>query len=113
MVSRHGAPLLRALRADSFLARLRGLHAVAPLGPGDALLISPCRAVQTWRMDYAVDVVFLDEGGNVLALHPRQRGTVAICWGAQVAIEMAAGTAERLGLGVGQTLTISRQVRAS
>jgi|GEM_PF-887128 len=106
-VSRHGVPLLRALQAESFLARLQGLHALPPLGPSHALLIRPCSAVQTWRMGYPIDVVFLDAHGRVLRLCRAQRGTVRLCRAACMVMEVACGTADRLGLGVGQTLVLT------
>jgi len=112
VVSRLGAPLLQGLEAATFMTRLRGLHALPPPGPGDALLIRPCRAVQTWRMRYPIDVIFLDDGGTVLKLCRGVQGSVAICRGSVMVIETASGTAARLGLRRGQTLTVGTGERA-
>ena len=102
---RAGAPVLRAREADTFGARLFGLLALPPLARDEALLIRPCSSVHTFGMGYAIDIAFVDRAGTILrvvTLGPR-RG--ALCRGAHAAVEMAAGTAARLGLGPGQRLT--------
>ena len=106
-ITRLGAPLLRARDACTFCRRLRGLHAMPPLGPTDALVIRPCRAVQTYRMPHAIDLVFLDGEGRVLRTETVDPGRVRVCPGARVAIEMASGTAARLGLAPGHVLRSS------
>ncbi len=95
---------LHVREAATFLKRLRGLHALPPLGPNDALLIRPCRAVQTWRMRYAIDVVFLDTNCHILRVCPTVIGRSVSRKGAHAVLEMAAGAAERLELTVGQHL---------
>ena len=106
-VSRLGAPLLRARDARTFASRLRGLHATPPLGPTDALIIRPCRAIQTYRMPYAIDVAFLDRRGTVLRVENVPPGRMRVCVGARVALEMASGTAARLSLAPGHVLSPS------
>ncbi|MCP3936905.1 MAG: DUF192 domain-containing protein [Actinomycetia bacterium] len=70
-----------------------------------ALLIRPARSVHTFGMRFALDVAIVDEEGTVVALfamkqrrvsRPRRRG-VAI-------VEASAGSFERWGLRVGDTL---------
>ena len=107
VLSRLGAPLLRAHDACTFLKRLRGLHGVPPLGPSEALLLRPCRAVQTFGMPGPIDVAFLDAGGVVLKVITLPPGKMSSCAGASSVVEMAEGTAARLQLGVGQTLSRS------
>ena len=106
-ISRCGAPLLRAREASTFLSRLRGLHATGPLGPHDALIIRPCRAVHTYRLGYPIDVVFLDSYGAIIEIKTLSVGCVAWCRRARVVIEMAAGTGARLRFGPGQVLVSS------
>ena len=103
-ISRLGAPLLHAHEARTFRARLRGLHALPPLGPTDALVIRPCRAIHTFRMARAIDVAFLDREGAILRVETVPPGSARLCVSARVVIEMASGTAARLGLGPGQVL---------
>ena len=105
-VFRDGTPLLEARIADTFVARLRGLHALPPLGPLQALIIRPCDAVQTWTMRAPIDVAFLDREGRVLTrvgLPPRR---LFRCGGAYAAMEMAEGTIARLGLRNGERLDV-------
>lgn len=99
---RLSAPLLYAYDACTFFRRLRGLHGVPPLGPTDALIIRPCKAIHTFGLDKPIDVIFLNREGIILKLstvNPRQ---TMVCLRGAVAVEMAAGTAQRINLDVGQ-----------
>jgi uncharacterized membrane protein (UPF0127 family) len=63
-----GRPLAtRVGVADSPWRRLRGLIGRAPLHPGEGLLIEPCSGIHTFFMGFAIDVVFLDAAGYVVA----------------------------------------------
>ncbi len=99
----HGCLHLRI--AASFAQRACGLLWCAPLRDGDALLIPGCHAVHTCGMRYAIDVVFLDASGCVLAvvagLAPWR--CAARCRAAAV-LELAAGSAARFGLVPGARL---------
>jgi len=53
--------------AETFGARLRGLMLRPPLAPGAGLLIRPCSGIHTCFMRGAIDVVFLDDAGAVVA----------------------------------------------
>lgn len=101
---RLGAPLLKAHVANTFLKRLRGLHRIPTLGPHDALVIQPCQAVHTFRLRVAIDVVYLDRRGGVIKVARVAPGRVDWCVGSNIVVEMAAGTAARLDLGVGHVL---------
>ena len=99
---RLGAPLLYAYDASSFQQRLRGLHGVPPLGPTDALIIRPCKAIHTYGLNSPIDVIFLNKKGIILKLSTVGARSFMFCWRARLAVEMAHGTANRLGLRVGQ-----------
>ena len=99
---RLSAPLLYAYDACTFFRRLRGLHGVPPLGPTDALIIRPCKAIHTFGMDKPIDVMFLDGNGIILMLATVNPKRAMMCLKSAVAVEMAAGTATRINLGVGQ-----------
>lgn len=99
---RLGAPLLYAYDACTFLRRLRGLHAVPPLGLTDALIIRPCKAIHTYGLDRTIDVIFMDRSGKILKVDSIAPQKLMFCWRASVAVEMRHGTAARLGLKVGQ-----------
>ncbi|MGQ7848677.1 DUF192 domain-containing protein [Granulosicoccus sp. 3-233] len=105
---RLSAPLLYAYDACTFLRRLRGLHGVPPLGPTDALIIRPCKAIHTFGLSERIDVIFMNRYGVILKLATVSPRRAMWCWKASVVVEMAHGTASRIGLGVGQTFVPSR-----
>lgn len=87
-----GWPELRLALARTMSSRLRGLLGQPSLASDEGLCLMPCAAVHTFGMRYAIDVVFLDDGGHVekcvMHLAPSR---VAVCWGATYAVELAAG----------------------
>lgn len=92
-------PIVRVSRCAGLLARARGLIGRAAPGPGEGLLLAPCRRVHSFFMGYAIDVVSLDRHGRVTRverLAPWRVGGVArhTC----AVLELRAGEAERLGL---------------
>lgn len=94
---------LRLRMARSFFARLIGLLGSSALLPDEGLWIEPCSSVHTFGMRYDIDVVFLDRSHTIIDVvehlppcHCRWRR------GAQVAIELAAGTAGLRNIHVGQ-----------
>jgi uncharacterized protein len=63
----------------------------------------------------ALDVVYLDAGGQVVSIHPLEpldESTVASAGPAMYAIELNQGTAQRLGLKAGDKLTVPPGLRA-
>lgn len=92
--------------AWSFWSRCRGLlgHPAPPAGMG--LLIPLCHSVHTIGMRYAIDVVFMDNGNTIRAIHRGVRpGRLRVaCRHAAHTIELAAGEAAALGLRVGDRL---------
>ena len=98
----------RCLVADSPWARMRGLLGRRGLESGEGLLLRPTGSVHTFFMRFPIDVVFLSRDGEVLriaqALSPwRTAGARR----AKVALELAAGDAERRGIRVGSRLDLS------
>jgi len=85
--------------ARSFLQRACGLLGRTALHADEALLIRPCASIHTFGMRFAIDVVFIDPQGRVLALREALRPwRVAHCRGAAAVLEMAPGAARRAGL---------------
>ena len=77
--------------------RLLGLMGLPALPPGSALLLPGCDSVHTLWMRMAIDVVFLDARGRVLAVRrslPPWR--VTCCRGAAAVLEFPAGGADAL-----------------
>jgi uncharacterized protein len=94
-------------------ARAVGLLSRTGLEPGEALWIVPSRGVHTWGMRFAIDVLALDEEGNVIDcvsnLRPwrvrlPRRGTAGV-------LELPAGTlaASRTNMGHKIVLELSGQ----
>jgi uncharacterized membrane protein (UPF0127 family) len=52
--------------AATHAARAVGLLSRSSLDPGEALWIVPSRGVHTWGMRFTIDVLALDEAGNVV-----------------------------------------------
>lgn len=84
----------RLQEATTFLRRFRGLMLTQSLPSDQALLIRPCRSVHTFFMRYAIDVLYLDEAGNIVGtdelLAPGRIGTRYA--GARSVVELPAGT---------------------
>lgn len=79
-------------KATGFWSRLRGLHAGPVLPWHTGLHLSPCRAIHTFGMTYAIDVVFLDAYGKPLKqISNLAPGRVACCLRAASAVELPAG----------------------
>ncbi len=55
--------------ADDFRSRTFGLLGAKPPEPGEGLLLIPCRAIHMLGMRFPLDVLFLDERGEVLSAH--------------------------------------------
>lgn len=107
VISREGETLLFACDANNFFKRLRGLHGMMPLGPQDALIIRPCKAIHTWRMPATIDVAFISESGLILKCLTVPPGRWSGCRGAKSVVEMAKGTIGRLDLKAGDQLSAS------
>ncbi len=106
-VSLNGRPLCRALNANRFFTRLRGLIG-RKLGEGGGLLLTPCDQVHTFMMGYAIDVVYLDKAGAVLRVDdcvPRGK-CLRGCKGAHRVLELRAGAARAGGVTSGSRLTV-------
>ena len=101
--------------ADTRAARAVGLLSRTGLEPGEALWIVPRRGVHTWGMRFAIDVLALDEAGNVIdcvsnlkpwRLRLPRRGTAGV-------LELPAGTLAASGTAVGhQVLLEMAETRA-
>ena len=105
----------RLRSADTHWTRLRGLLGTSGLAPGDGLWIRPCRQVHMFGMRYPIDVVFLDDGLDVVhtipalapwAVSPRVDGATSV-------IELPAGTLARIGVGPGARLVIANGASAA
>lgn len=89
-------PGLNLKVANVFRSRLLGVHAFGGLRGNEGLLIIPCRAVHTFFLRQALDIVFLDSEERLLrcALAVRPRRVVFERRAAMV-VELPAGYCRR------------------
>ncbi|NHZ35294.1 DUF192 domain-containing protein [Massilia rubra] len=96
---------IRISVAYSFGARLVGLLGRRALAPDEGLLLAPCSNIHTLFMRFAIDVVFLDSEGLILAIHRDVKPwRVRAARRAYACLELAGGGALRAGLAVDQRL---------
>jgi uncharacterized membrane protein (UPF0127 family) len=96
---------MRVVLAQRFWARLVGLLGRRAMAPDEALLLAPCNNIHTFFMRFAIDVVFIDKHGAVLAIVPALAPwRIAAARRAHACLELAAGGARRFGLEVGQSM---------
>lgn len=97
--------------ADRFFTRLRGLTFYNSFpGDFDALVISPCNAVHTFFMRFAIDVIFVDRELNVIqCLEKMERGKVSpVVKGAVYAVEVPAGVVAASKTEAGHRLSLGK-----
>ncbi|HAP25990.1 MAG TPA: hypothetical protein DCR74_10265 [Achromobacter sp.] len=93
---------LRLLTVSRWWGRMCGLLGRAPPGPRAGVLLTPCAAVHTFWMRYAIDVAFIGRNGQVVGLRRALAPwRVALCLRAVAVVEMRAGVidAEHGGIG--------------
>jgi uncharacterized membrane protein (UPF0127 family) len=89
-------------------SRRRGLLGRDALGPSAGLMLTPCAAVHTAFMRFAIDVAFLDRNGYAVKLVSDVgpwRMTAAM--GARTVVELPAGSLRRHGVAVGDRLYVA------
>ena len=95
----------RCAVARSWPQRLRGLLGTPAPAPGEGLLLPRCASVHTVGMRHAIEVVFLDGDGGILAVVPELRpGRAAGRRRARAVVEAAPGSCGRARIGPGDRL---------
>lgn len=79
--------------------RRKGLLGRASLDSATALVLSPCFAVHTAFMRFAIDVVFVSRAGMVRKVVSLPPWRMAVDIGASAVIEFAAGAAQGIQIG--------------
>jgi uncharacterized membrane protein (UPF0127 family) len=101
----------RCTVADKPWVRLRGLLGREKLDADEGMLFSRTSSVHTYGMKFPIDVVFLDKGLTVLAVHAHVGKSRAVKHrGAAWTLELPAGSSHRRLLAVGTHL-VRRAVR--
>jgi uncharacterized membrane protein (UPF0127 family) len=95
-------------RAESFLARLKGLLGRAELPPGRGLLLEPCRSVHTCFMRFPIDVIFLNMEGKIIYLVAKMKPYKATPYVKRAcrALELPAGILSQSGSVLGDTVNL-------
>lgn len=97
--------LLVLERAETFLSRFLGLLGRAPLPDRHGLWLLPCSSVHSLGMRAAIDVLFIDDGDEVIAVRAELAPMrVAADPRARSVIELRGGEAVRLRIGPGARL---------
>ncbi len=98
--------------ADNAYTRRKGLLGRDGLSEGGGLWIFPCESVHTFRMRFAIDLVYLDRNYVVKKVRSRvPPGRMSACFTAQSILELPAGTVEETGTRAGDRISIRRQSR--
>ena len=81
----------KAMLADSFFKRLKGLMFSKKMDGYDALILNPCNSIHTFFMKYSIDVVFLNKESKIIKIKRGLRPwrTTPIYWFASQVIEFA------------------------
>lgn len=102
----------RVRPATTFWDRLRGYIGRARPKQGEGILLVPCNAIHTWWMSFDLDVLFLDDRGQVLelvrSLRPFKRTRKVS--GARYVLEVPPGTIDASGTRVGDELSWQNRV---
>ena len=108
-IKKNGETIAKVWHATGYFARLRGLLG-RTIDQDGGMLLSPCNAIHTIGMGYAIDALYLDKTLRVLRIDdsiqpgkimPQQRG-------ARHVLELPDGSAKRLSLSAGDALEVIR-----
>jgi uncharacterized protein len=93
--------------ASSPFARARGLLGRSRLAPTEGLLIRRTRGIHTHFMRFAIDVLFIDGDGTVVKLmQDLKPWRASSCRRGRDVVELAAGSAARVALRVGDRVVL-------
>jgi uncharacterized membrane protein (UPF0127 family) len=106
---RRGATIAdRVQPAFDSRSRRQGLLRRDAFPAGEAIALAPCAAVHTWFMRFAIDIVFVSRGGEVLrVVHRVPPWRLSFAIGAHAVIELPPGSAEAAGLRRGDVLELA------
>lgn len=106
-IKKDGQTLVRAMNANRYFLRLRGLLG-RKLDENEGLILTPCSSIHTFGMAYPIDAIYLDKTGVVLRVDeklprgkawPNQRGARSV-------LELRAGDAGKKDIRKGDRLEV-------
>jgi uncharacterized membrane protein (UPF0127 family) len=102
-----GTALCEGVLADRPLSRMRGLLGRDSLPAGEGMLLRPAPSIHTAFMRFPIDALFLDSNLTVLGIEAEMRPwRVASRRRARAVLELAAGESGRLGVRIGDRLSV-------
>jgi uncharacterized protein len=106
--TRHAVLMDQGRMADNSWTRLRGLIGVKELQEGEGLLIKPCHGVHCMFMSIPIDVVYVDQDNQVVAVDRAMKPwAVGKIYGkSKFVIELPAGAIDRTGTQPGDKLDV-------
>ena len=100
--------------ADTRRSRRKGLLGRDSMRTDQAMVITPCVAVHTGFMRFAIDVVFIDRDGRAVHIvQDLQPWRMAASFRARAVIEIPAGRVRACDIKVGDLLTLAPPAHAS
>lgn len=96
--------------ADTFMSRFRGLMGRKFLEENRGLFLAPCSSIHMCFMRFPIDAVYVDSDFKIMKVTENLRPWIGVsaCIGAWGVMELAAGTAGRLGYEKGMKLYVQR-----
>ncbi|MBI2609120.1 MAG: DUF192 domain-containing protein [Deltaproteobacteria bacterium] len=96
----------KAMLADTFFSRLKGLLGTKKLDKGEALILEPCQSVHTFFMKYDLDIIFLNKENIVIGVaeHLKPNRLSAFYRHASKAVELPSGSIVEGRVTVGEKL---------
>jgi len=106
-IEKIGVPIATVWHAKGYFARLRGLLG-RTIAEGGGLLLTPCNAIHTIGMSYAIDAIYLDRQGKVLRIDESLKPgrILPMQLGARHVLELPAGSAGRHKILTGDKLEV-------
>ncbi|WP_218143620.1 DUF192 domain-containing protein [Halopseudomonas yangmingensis] len=103
----NGDVILMAFEPMNFWARAKGLLGRKSLAPEHGMFFRNCKSIHMFGMRFPIDAIFLDASGRVLkVVHELQPWRCAASYRSSHVLEVAAGSAVRLGLLEGRRLVL-------
>ena len=84
----------KAILADTFSSRLKGLLGRDKLSPQEALIIARCNSIHMFFMRFPLDVIFVDQDKRVVGLveNIKPFALSPVFWESFFAVEVSVGT---------------------
>ena len=110
-ITRNSVVATKLRIAHNFLERLRGLIGASQLARGEGFLIPHCQGVHMLGMKYAIDVIYLDKNGKVVAVseHLQPNSIGPVYFQSRSVIELPTGAVAVSGTKVGDEIYLDEK----